>query len=209
MAEEIKVEVEPLTDIEDIKSPPANETVLEPVNENPIAFEVLKEQVKEQVKEQEKEQEGSSITKKENNTESSECVETEKPRKKNTDMKAKTTCPDCGMSLTVHSLKYTHGRYCKSKKRTEDTNTKTQVDSGRKCMLRRSDTLPIGHREDPSQQQVDRPKSIDLNTPPAHEINNNITPTPQQIEMYLNNVRKEKALKKQMHYHKLMSNALP
>ena len=213
MAEEIKDDVETLVDIEDIKGPPANETVLEPINEKPISFEALKEQVKEQENEQVKEQ----VIKEETNTESSKCVKTDKntvpdetkPRKKNTDMKAKTTCPDCGMSLTVHSLKYTHGRYCKSKKRTENTNTKTQVDSGRKCMLRRSDTLPIGHREDPSQQQVDGSKSIDLNTPPAHEINNNITPTPQQIEMYLNNVRKEKALKKQMHYHKLMSNALP
>ena len=35
------------------------------------------------------------------------------------------------------------------------------------------------------------------------------TPTPQQIQMYLNNVRKEKALKKQKHYQNLVSNALP
>ena len=105
MTEQTTDEVKTLVDIEDIKSPQDNKTALEPIDENPIAFEVLKEQVKEQLKEQEKEQEGSSITKKENNPESSECVETDKPRKKNTDMKAKTTCPDCGMTLTVHSLK--------------------------------------------------------------------------------------------------------
>ena len=120
MTDQIKDDVETLVDIEDIKSPPDNKTALEPINEKPISFEALKEQVKEQENEQVKEQ----VIKEETNTESSKCVKTDKntvpdetkPRKKNIDMKAKTTCPDCGMSLTVHSLKYTHGRYCKSKK---------------------------------------------------------------------------------------------
>ena len=127
MTEQIKNEVEPLGDIEDMKGPPTNKTVLEPISEAPIPFEVLKEQVKEQENEQVKEQ----VIKEETYTKSSECVETDKntvpdetkPRKKNSELKAKTACPDCGIPLTVHSLKYTHGKYCKSKKKRRQAKT--------------------------------------------------------------------------------------
>ena len=30
-------------------------------------------------------------------------------------MKEKAKCPDCGMEMTQHSLKYTHKKYCKAK----------------------------------------------------------------------------------------------
>ena len=35
-------------------------------------------------------------------------------------LKEKTTCPDCGISLTMHGLKYTHQRYCKAKPKVVD-----------------------------------------------------------------------------------------
>ena len=31
------------------------------------------------------------------------------------DLKEKGTCPDCGMEMTQHSLRYTHKKYCKAK----------------------------------------------------------------------------------------------
>ena len=31
-----------------------------------------------------------------------------------------TTCPDCHLKMTVHSLKYTHNKYCKAKKITTE-----------------------------------------------------------------------------------------
>ena len=44
-------------------------------------------------------------------------VEKKKIRK---DLKEKTKCPDCGMEMTVHSLKYTHKKYCKAKQITTE-----------------------------------------------------------------------------------------
>ena len=31
-----------------------------------------------------------------------------------------TTCPDCDLKMTVHSLKYTHKKYCKAKQITTE-----------------------------------------------------------------------------------------
>ena len=36
-------------------------------------------------------------------------------------LKDKTTCPDCGKPITIHALKYTHKRYCKATTQSEET----------------------------------------------------------------------------------------
>ena len=42
------------------------------------------------------------------------CLITTKKKGRN-DLKEKGTCPDCGMEMTQHSLRYTHKKYCKAK----------------------------------------------------------------------------------------------
>ena len=43
-------------------------------------------------------------------------IKEEKPPKSRNrpELKEKVNCPDCGKEVTVHGLKYTHKRYCKS-----------------------------------------------------------------------------------------------
>ena len=83
--EEIKENVK-----EDIK-----ENIEEDIKEN--IEEEIKEDVKEEIKENVKEE---------------DIKEKKKVRK---DLKEKGTCPDCGMEMTQHSLRYTHKKYCKAK----------------------------------------------------------------------------------------------
>ena len=60
-----------------------------------------KEDIKENVKEDIKE-----------DVKQDDIKEKKKVRK---DLKEKATCPDCGMEMTQHSLRYTHKKYCKAK----------------------------------------------------------------------------------------------
>ena len=44
------------------------------------------------------------------------------------DLKEKGTCPDCGMEMTQHSLRYTHKKYCKAKQISIETVENTTLD---------------------------------------------------------------------------------
>jgi len=108
MAEQIEV-----VDIKEDKQEEASESKDEQTPEfNEVAEKVLQEEELNAIKE-------------ETQAEVQEEVQEEtkpKPKAKNANsaLKEKTTCPDCGITLTMHGLKYTHKRYCKAKPKVVD-----------------------------------------------------------------------------------------
>ena len=108
-----------------------------------------------------------------------------KTNKSNAALKEKTTCPDCGITITMHGLKYTHKRYCKAKPKVVD--------------IEEVQPLP------PPPGLVRQKTSI---TEPAMvkvESLQTLIPTPEQIAAFLAQDRKMKADKKRAHMNNLIT----
>ena len=102
-------------------------------------------------------------------------------------LKENTTCPDCGITLTMHGLKYTHKRYCKAKPKVVDI-----------------EALP------PSPPGLVRQKTA-IAEPEMVKIENlhqqTLIPTPEQIAAFLAQERKLKAEKKRARINTLITQA--
>ena len=102
-------------------------------------------------------------------------------------------CPDCGLKITRHNLKYTHKRYCKALKEQES----------------------VTPNPSPASSSIDPPKA-----PPAppvlqrtktvtndDDVNEYIKNNPEVITNYLRNERANKANKRQFNARALLNNA--
>ena len=126
----------------------------------------IKGNVKEEIKENVKE-------------EVSDKTEKKKVRK---DLKEKGTCPDCGMEMTQHSLRYTHKKYCKAKQISIETVENKTLD---KIEEEKVETPP------PSPPKLQRAISRIADAVPVVQ-----EPTDDQIAQYLLNKKKALMAKK-------------
>ena len=94
-----------------------------------------------------------------------------KTKKSNAALKEKTTCPDCGITLTMHGLKYTHKRYCKAQPKVVD--------------IKEIQSRP------PSPQELVRQKTS-ITEPEMVKVESlqTLIPTPEQIAAFLAQGRK-------------------
>jgi DNA-directed RNA polymerase subunit RPC12/RpoP len=96
-------------------------------------------------------------------------------------------CPDCGLKITYHNLRYTHKRYCKALKEQEVPASSS------------TEPIPIA------------PKALPLvrekRTTDVDDVNEFIKNNPEVITNYLRNERANKANKRQINAKSLLSNA--
>ena len=163
----------------------------EPVNEEPVKEEPVKEEIKEEVKPKAKPRASRAKPKVKIVKESVEPVEPvvveEKPEpvvedkpKKIDKLKTIVQCPDCGLSMTQHTLLYIHKRrgFCKADVKPEVVPEKTP---------------------EPIVQQ--KPKITE------DVVNDYIKENPDVVSNYLRNERAMKAQRKQMNARTLLNNA--
>ena len=111
-----------------------------------------------------------------------------KTKKSNAALKEKNTCPDCGISITMHGLKYTHQRYCKAKPKVVCI----------KEIQSRPPSPPGLVRQKTSTTEPEMVKVESLHT---------LIPTPEQISGFLAQGRKMKADKKRANMNNLIPHA--
>ena len=123
-------------------------------------------------------------------------------------LRDKVTCPKCDKELSRHSYEYTHSKFCKGKpdkptpvEETEDEEVKEITKKMEQITITElmEETKPKA-KPKPKHQPKPQPKKYE--EPPAQ-----YTPTDDDIKRYLSNIRKEKAMRKQQGYEKLISTA--
>jgi hypothetical protein len=109
-----------------------------------------------------------------------EPVEVEKPEPKVDKLKSIVQCPDCLLSMTVHTLKYIHKRrgFCKAVVKADEPE----------------------QTPEPIVQQKPKPITEDI-------VNDYIKQNPDIVSNYLRNERSMKAQRKQMNARSLLNNA--
>ena len=111
-----------------------------------------------------------------------------KTKKSNAALKEKTTCPDCGISITMHGLKYTHQRYCKAKPKVVDIKEIQSRPPSPQGLVRQKTSLA-----EPAMVKVESLQTL--------------IPTPEQIAAFLAQDRKMKAEKKRARINNLITQA--
>lgn len=144
----------------------------------------IEEEIKENVKEDIQEDVKQDI---QENVKEEDIKEKKKVRK---DLKEKGTCPDCGMEMTQHSLRYTHKKYCKAKQISIETVENKTLD--------KIETPP------PSPPKLQRAISRIADAVPMVQ-----DPTDDQIAQYLLSKKKALIAKKKEKMSLLVSSALP
>ena len=201
-----------MTDIEvvDINDNNSKEEIKEEIKEELVKE--IKEEIKPDVKEDVKPDVKPDV--KEDVIEEPIKVEKKKIRK---DLKEKTKCPDCGMEMTVHSLKYTHKKYCKAKQITTEA-------------IEINETEPVQDiEEEPtatgcvSKRVQEHPSSV-VNTPPSKQPPPGLEravsriaeavpvfrePNDDDIIQYILNKKKAMLTKRKENISLLVSSALP
>ena len=164
----------------------------EPVKEEPVKEEPVKEEIKEEVKPKAKRASRAKPKQIKIVKESVEPVVEEKPEpvvevveekpKKIDKLKTIVQCPDCGLSMTQHTLLYIHKRrgFCKAVTKEEPEKK-----------------VPVP--EQPIVQQ--KPKITE------DVVNDYIKENPDVVSNYLRNERAMKAQRKQMNARSLLNNA--
>ena len=101
------------------------------------------------------------------------------------DLKEKGTCPDCGMEMTQHSLRYTHKKYCKAKQISTEPVETVENKTLDKNEEEQAETLP------PSPPKLQRAISRIADAVPMVQ-----EPNDDQIAQYLLNKKKALMTKK-------------
>ena len=126
-------------------------------------------------------------------------------------LRDKVTCPKCGKELSRHSYEYTHSKFCKGKPDNIPTTApiKEEEEEEEECkeISKKTEQMTITEIiEETKPKPKAKPKPIakpaKVEDKPAEYI-----PNDDDIKRYLSNVRKEKAMRKQQGYDKLMSSA--
>ena len=111
-----------------------------------------------------------------------------KTKKSNAALKEKTACPDCGITLTMHGLKYTHQRYCKAKPKVVDIKEIPSRPPSPPGLVRQKTSIT-----EPAMVKVESLQTL--------------IPTSEQIAAFLAQERKMKADKKRARVNKLITHA--
>eukprot|EP00972_Heterocapsa_arctica_P109220 16082301-Heterocapsa_arctica.AAC.1 len=97
------------------------------------------------------------------------------------------TCPDCGLSITFHNLKYTHKRYCKALNEKQEESASASVVA-----------TPI-QQAPPPPGLLMREKKTDV-----EDVNEYMKNNPEVIINYLRNERANKANERQFNAKSLL-----
>ena len=128
-------------------------------------------------------------------------------------LRDKVKCPKCNKELSRHSYEYTHSKFCKGSKckpapvEEEEEEEEEEVKEITKKMEEMTITELIEEtkpkaKPKPKPQPKPQPKKYEEPPKPTEYV-----PTDDDIKRYLSNIRKEKAMRKQLGYEKLISNA--
>ena len=124
-------------------------------------------------------------------------------------LRDKVTCPKCGKELSRHSYEYTHSKFCKGKPCKPAPVEEEEEEEEEECkeITKKMEQMTITElieETKPKPKAKDKPiaKPAKVEDKPAEYI-----PNDDDIKRYLSNVRKEKAMRKQQGYDKLMSSA--
>jgi len=124
-------------------------------------------------------------------------------------LRDKVTCPKCGKELSRHSYEYTHSKFCKGKPDKPAPVEEEEEEEEEECkeITKKMEQMTITElieetKPKPKAKPKPIPKPAKVEDKPAEYI-----PNDEDIKIYLSNVRKEKAMRKQQGYDKLMSSA--
>ena len=180
--------------------------VVDKISENPVG-EVVKDEELEKLEIIEEEKGENETTDFESETKPVEKVAMKKKQPScRAKLRDKVTCPKCGKELSRHSYEYTHSKFCKGKlckPAPEEEEEEEECKEITKKMEQMTITELIEETK-PKPKAKDKPiaKPAKVEDKPAEYI-----PNDDDIKRYLSNVRKEKAMRKQQGYDKLMSSA--
>jgi len=126
-------------------------------------------------------------------------------------LRDKVTCPKCSKELSRHSYEYTHSKFCKGKldkpAPVEEEEEEEEVKEITKKLEQMTITELIEEtKPKPKAKACPKGKPI-ANPAKAEEKPTEYIPNDDDIKRYLSNVRKEKAMRKQQGYDKLISTA--
>ena len=123
-------------------------------------------------------------------------------------LRDKVTCPKCGKELSRHSYEYTHSKFCKgTPDKPAPVEEEEEEEEDVKEISKKMEQMTITEfveetKPKPKAKAKPKPEPVKVIDKPAEYI-----PNDEDIKRYLSNVRKEKAMRKQQGYDKLMSNA--
>ena len=128
-------------------------------------------------------------------------------------LRDKVTCPKCGKELSRHSYEYTHSKFCKGKQpighkpapveeEEEEEEEECKEITKKQMTIKPQGQLIEETKPKPKAKPKPKPEPVKVIDKPAEYI-----PNDDDIKRYLSNVRKEKAMRKQQGYDKLMSSA--
>lgn len=135
-------------------------------------------------------------------------------------LKDKVTCPKCDKELSRHSYEYTHSKFCKGRPHQPPPPTDDEEDEDVKEITKKMEQMTVTEiLEETKPKPKPRPKAIAVpkkveNIPSDKDIKTHVlvkeeafVPTDDDVKKYLGNIRKEKAMKKQQGYEKMISTA--
>ncbi len=105
------------------------------------------------------------------------------------------TCPDCGLSITFHNLKYTHKRYCKALKEQKQDSEATASSSSTSVVA------------PPPPGLLQRSKTVSADVDDSEALSEYIKNNPEILQNYLRNERANKANKRQFNAKALLAGA--
>ena len=130
-------------------------------------------------------------------------------------LRDKVTCPKCGKELSRHSYEYTHSKFCKGKPVNTPTTAPVEEEEEEeeeecKEITKKMEQMTITElieetKPKPKAKPKPKPEPVKVIDKPAFV--EQYIPNDEDIKRYLSNVRKEKAMRKQQGYDKLMSSA--
>ena len=129
-------------------------------------------------------------------------------------LRDKVTCPKCSKELSRHSYEYTHSKFCKGKldkpAQVEEEEEEEEVKEITKKLEQMTITELIEETK-PKPKAKACPKGKPIANPAKAEEKPTFVeqyiPNDEDVKRYLSNIRKEKAMRKQHGYEKLISTA--
>ena len=126
-------------------------------------------------------------------------------------LKDKITCPKCGKELSRHSYEYTHSKFCKGRPYNPAPPTDDEDEDVREITKKLEQMTVTEILEETKPRPKPKPKPQPKPQPKKYEDAiyqpPTLAPNDDDVKRYLSNIRKEKAMKKQQGYDKMISSA--
>jgi hypothetical protein len=137
-------------------------------------------------------------------------------------LRDKVTCPKCDKELSRHSYEYTHAKFCKGRppKPPQPSDDEEEEDEDVREITKKMEQMTVTElleetkpRPKAKAKAISKPQKVE-NIPSDKDIKDHVfvkaeafAPTDDDIKKYLSNIRKEKAMRKQQGYDKLIRTA--